>query len=154
MPHRFAAPTVTPIRPSWERDHVIVPGCPVAWARARRNGRRYFTAPAQAEHMEVVREAWAASDDVQLEGAIGIEFVFHLPRPKSHYGTGRNAGVLKAGAPHHHTGTPDTSNLVKLVEDALNGLAWRDDAQVVRLVATKVYADGPPFTSMVAWPVA
>ena len=32
---------------------------------------------------------------------------------------------------------PDADNIAKAVLDALNGVAWRDDAQVVRLVVVK-----------------
>lgn len=37
------------------------------------------------------------------------------------------------------TGKPDVDNCAKLVCDALNGIAWRDDSQVVELHVTKHY---------------
>lgn len=37
---------------------------------------------------------------------------------------------------------PDLDNVVKVL-DALNGIVWRDDAQVVRITAAKVYAENP-----------
>ena len=38
---------------------------------------------------------------------------------------------------------PDLDNVVKAVLDAMNGVVYRDDAQVVNLVATKRYATEP-----------
>lgn len=40
------------------------------------------------------------------------------------------------------TKKPDLDNLVKIV-DALNGIVWKDDAQVVSIFARKLYADTP-----------
>jgi Holliday junction resolvase RusA-like endonuclease len=37
---------------------------------------------------------------------------------------------------------PDLDNIVKVL-DALNGVVWRDDAQVVSVFARKVYAEEP-----------
>lgn len=37
---------------------------------------------------------------------------------------------------------PDLDNYVK-VKDALNGIIWRDDSQVVRIVADKYYSETP-----------
>jgi Holliday junction resolvase RusA-like endonuclease len=39
------------------------------------------------------------------------------------------------------TAKPDIDNTTKLVSDALNGVVWRDDAQVVRLAASKSYGE-------------
>ena len=39
-----------------------------------------------------------------------------------------------------HDSKPDVDNLVKLVNDAANGILWHDDAQVVSVYARKVWA--------------
>ena len=41
------------------------------------------------------------------------------------------------------TGRPDLDNLVKALTDACNGIVWRDDAQIVRLMAEKRYGEQP-----------
>lgn len=38
---------------------------------------------------------------------------------------------------------PDTSNYVKLIEDALTGVIWKDDNCIVDLTASKYYSDDP-----------
>ncbi len=43
----------------------------------------------------------------------------------------------------HHTVKPDLDNLTKAVLDALNDLAWHDDAQIVELNVLKVYTESP-----------
>lgn len=84
--------------------------------------------------------AWAAKRAYfgkPVEGAVVISFAFFMPRPKSHYGTGKNAGILKPKAPRQHIIRPDTSKLLRAVEDALTGIIWKDDAQIVRLIIDK-----------------
>ena len=39
-----------------------------------------------------------------------------------------------------HTVKPDCDNLVKAILDALNGVAWYDDAQIVDLQVKKEYS--------------
>jgi Holliday junction resolvase RusA-like endonuclease len=65
--------------------------------------------------------------------------VFVLARPRSHYGTGRNADRLRATAPAWPCSRPDATKLLRAVEDALTGVVWRDDGQVVVQTARKVY---------------
>jgi len=70
-------------------------------------------------------------------GKITLRVAFIMPRPKSHYGTGKNSGAPKPSAPTYHTQKPDLDNPVKFVKDCLNGVCWRDDSQVVSLIASK-----------------
>lgn len=76
-------------------------------------------------------------------GPVMVTVQFTLPRPQSHYGTGKNAGVLKATAPERHPKKPDLDKLVRAVLDALTGVCWRDDAQVCYVGASKYYGDRP-----------
>ena len=71
--------------------------------------------------------------------SVALAVTFYMPRPKGHYGTGRNLTKLKASAPAHHIVKPDSDKLLRLVMDALTGVAYVDDAQVNAVVARKVY---------------
>ena len=84
--------------------------------------------PWQAIVANAAREAY--SGDL-LRGPLEVSMTFFLPRPKSHFGTGRNAGKLKPSAPKYPTVKPDALKLARGTEDALTGVVWADDAQVV-----------------------
>ena len=72
-----------------------------------------------------------------------VELAFFLPRPKSHFGTGRNAHLIKASAPALPTTKPDIDKLERSTLDALKTAGiFGDDAQVVRVIKDKLYADG------------
>jgi Holliday junction resolvase RusA-like endonuclease len=83
-----------------------------------------------------------------LDGPLELHVVFYVPRPKGHYGSGRNAGVVKSAAPAYPTVKPDVTKLLRAVEDACTGVVWRDDAQVVTQHAQKRY--GEPARCVVA----
>lgn len=69
-----------------------------------------------------------------------VEIIYYMPRPKSHFGTGKNSGVLKETAPISCGKKPDLDNLNKASFDALNDIDfWRDDALVVEMWAAKRY---------------
>ena len=74
-----------------------------------------------------------------LDGPVSVTVDFYLPRPKAHYGTGRNAGTLKPSAPAEHRTMPDLDKLTRAVGDAPTRLAWRDDSQIVAWHAYKHY---------------
>jgi crossover junction endodeoxyribonuclease RusA len=91
----------------------------------------------------MLTRGWPKSADrprVQLGGPVQVRAWFWLPRPKGHYRTGRNAHLLRDGAPARPAGTPDLDKLVRAVLDGLtDGGAWKDDGQVVELTARKLY---------------
>ena len=91
---------------------------------------------------EAVRKAAVeAYNGPLLTGALRVDTRFILPRPKSHFGTGRNAHRRKASAPLRHMKKPDLDKLVRAVRDGLRQVVYRDDAQIDEGWADKVYND-------------
>ena len=86
--------------------------------------------------------AWVQSEyycEIPLDGPVRMEIVFYNLRPKSHYGTGRNEGILKKSAPLYPHKRPDLTKLIRSTEDALTNYAYQDDAQIVLRSSAKVY---------------
>jgi Holliday junction resolvase RusA-like endonuclease len=77
-----------------------------------------------------------------LDEPVVVDAVFTFARPRSHYRTGRNAHLLRDGAPARPDGPPDLSKLARAIEDSLSDAGvWRDDARVVEYGRlAKVYA--------------
>lgn len=77
--------------------------------------------------------AWTAraSRVEALEGPVSMRLIFHMRRPKS----------VKRARP---TVNPDVDKLARAVLDALEGVAYRNDGQVVELQLAKYYATGAP----------
>lgn len=74
--------------------------------------------------------------------AIDVEITFTIDRPRSHYGTGRNAQTLKANAPAYPSthGTGDADKLERTILDALQDAGVLvNDAQVTDLCSRKRY---------------
>lgn len=79
----------------------------------------------------------AAAAGALLDGPLGVNLTFHVARPKGHYG----ARGLRPSAPVYPTMRPDVLKLARAVEDALTGVVWRDDAQIVKENLRKVYGE-------------
>lgn len=90
--------------------------------------------------VEKVIEDFMFLTDCPTTKEIMIQMEFHLPRPKSHFRTGKFKGILKKDAPKYPR-KPDIDNLAKFVLDALNDYIWVDDSQVTTLFLRKVYAN-------------
>jgi len=76
---------------------------------------------------------------------VEVEVTFTFGRPASHYGTGRNASVLKPSAPRHFTGTPDVDKALRAAYDSVvSAGAMHDDRQIVRTIGAKTYPGGHP----------
>lgn len=76
-------------------------------------------------------------------GPLEVHLRFVMPRPKSHLRQGRaqtDGWRLLPSAPRQHTGKPDVDKLVRAALDALTGVCWCDDAQVVAVHGEKGYA--------------
>lgn len=67
---------------------------------------------------------------------------FYLPRTKGHYGTGRNAHLLRDGAPQWPAVKPDIDKTARSTFDALGTAGcFADDSRIVETRLSKRYAD-------------
>lgn len=87
------------------------------------------------------RDAMVGRD--MLTGPVAVTLDVHLPRPASHYGTGRNAGRLRLSAPLWPTSRRlgDADKHARSALDALTGIVYTDDSLVVALHVYKHFAD-------------
>lgn len=76
-----------------------------------------------------------------MSGALALTARFYLPRPKS-----------LPRRVEYPARKPDLSKLVRALEDALTGIIWHDDAQVVLTLATKHY--GEPGCDVTVQPIS
>jgi Holliday junction resolvase RusA-like endonuclease len=72
-----------------------------------------------------------------LEGPVSVDLYVRVPVPTSHSKKRREACIAGAERP---TKKPDIDNVVKAYLDAMNGVIYLDDTQVVRVSAKKVYS--------------
>ena len=125
-----------------EEIRIEIPGEPVPWARARKHGKVHFT-PAHVR-------AWQADASVlsriamkgrkPFEGGVRLSLVAVFPVPKSWSKKKRQAaldGLVQ------HISRPDLDNLIKCFKDCANQVIYRDDSQVCRVDATKLYGEKP-----------
>lgn len=127
----------------------IIQGNPRGQGRPRATRRGNHASVYEAKEDTMYKQNLAAQVVAQRpefikDAPIVIEPRFYLPRPKAHY---NSKGQIKerfiAACP---TGKPDLSNLIKGLEDALNGIVWADDSLIVGygLGTGKYYADTQP----------
>ena len=123
---------------------------PVAQKRHRHH--RFGTYdPSKKDKKQFYLQALKNRPKEPLSGNIFIDISFFMPRPKSHYRTGKYKHLLKPNSPqHYHQNKPDIDNLVKLVCDAIQGKNKfiKDDSMICSLKAQKVYAEEQPRTEV------
>lgn len=114
--------------------------------RVRPNNGRALEQNAGGIASVAVAAREAAGVDLLRDVAIHVTLRFYMPSPSYRYGTGRNAGLLKDSATARPAKRPDVDKLVRQVLDAITGVIYADDGQVVSLLAEKHYAEGnqPP----------
>lgn len=90
-----------------------------------------------------------------MQGPVAVYIGFAMPRPKHHYGTGRNADKLKPDAPlWANSRTGDIDKLERSTLDALTtARVIVDDAQVVAVEKVKQYANGRPGARITVRPI-
>lgn len=123
-----------------------IPGRPVGKERPRSGRNGHFYTPSRSRIYERgVRDAWllavgelglALGDLKHYKGVVRMSLSLHLPIAAS-WPKWRRVAALEGDIDCH--AKPDHDNVAKAVSDALNGLAYVDDRQVVPGKGRKVW---------------
>ena len=120
---------------------LTIQGEPIGKARPRVCKYGTYTPAKTVNYETLVRELYIIGNyGRQLEGALEIEVRAYFGIPKS---------AKKKDVPHmlndyiKPTKKPDVDNILKIIGDALNGLAYRDDSKIVTASVFKCYSDKP-----------
>lgn len=98
---------------------------------------------------QAVRDSWSQACGVEMTGPIELTVWAYFERPKGHF-TGKGALSKKGRENPFPEVHPDWDNVGKLVADALNGFAWRDDKSIIDGHVRKRWCDERvPFPCMV-----
>ena len=121
----------------------VVEGKPQGKARARtfydkRVGKMRSITPEQTKSYEdLIRWSYKAADGQYFsEKTLQVDIQAFYPIPQS-FNKKKVAAAINADI--RPTTKPDCDNIIKVVLDALNGVAYDDDKQVVELVVKKQY---------------
>lgn len=138
------------LRMSFEVMGTPIPqGSKRAWLNSA-SGKVMMTEASGAKHstwrMEVTGQARQAMSNLGRFGdpfrePISCSLTFQFHRPLSHYGTGRNAELVKATAPPYPVKPPDLDKLTRAIWDSLTSVVWVDDAQVVAATIRKQWVE-------------
>lgn len=114
---------------------IDIKGKPVGWQRAGVNNGRHFTQTQTRQYERMTRATFLSeyreSDAFKEHEAVKAEIYAYFERP--------NKTKLK-----FVTKKPDADNVSKIILDALNGLAYKDDSQIVALYVFKLWSQGDP----------
>ena len=120
----------------------LVPGPITGKARPRMNTRtgKAYT-PSKTKNYEYEIKQWFINkypNFKTLETRLKIQIIAYYDIPKS---TTKKQAEKMERQIISPTKKPDIDNIAKIVLDALNKLAYKDDTQVTKLELEKVYAD-------------
>ena len=124
---------------------LIIFGDPVAQGRPRAttiNGKaRVYDPRKSRDYKNYIRmEAAKEAPQQLIENPVVLHLSLYRSIPKSF---SKKKTELAEQGKIRPTTKPDASNYLKLVEDALNGVIWKDDAQIVRVLVDKYYSSKP-----------
>lgn len=122
---------------------IVIPGEPVAKGRPRVTKWGTYTPEKTINYETLVKYMFAEAYPENLpivDEMLQVEIDAYFMIPKSASKKKAEAMAAKEIRP---TKKPDLDNVAKAITDALNGLAYKDDSQVVNLIARKYYSQMP-----------
>lgn len=98
----------------------------------------YTPAKTKKAEQEIIRQLQETYNVPPLTGPLKVSFKFYMPMPKS-WSRKKKESMIEEFC----TTKPDLDNLIKTYCDAMNGVVFEDDKQIVMVTAFKVYSYEP-----------
>ena len=117
---------------------VIVEGEIVAKARPRVCRYGTYTPKKTKDYEQLIRNNYMAQDGTFFEKGIPVQISIKAYKKPPKNTTKKNLKLIEQGL-FLWVKKPDIDNICKSVLDALNGIAYEDDGQVVKIRASKEY---------------
>jgi Holliday junction resolvase RusA-like endonuclease len=124
---------------------ITIAGDPVPKGRPRFGAGKIYT-PEKTRRWEQVAAMLARqkmAGESRMEGPLEVVVVAEWPIPMRWPKWKREAAEQGCVA---HTAKPDADNVLKAAVDALNGVVFRDDSQLVGMIVRKAYSASPGVT--------
>lgn len=116
-----------------------IPGVAVPKARPRFTKRGHTYTPKKTKNYEkIVKLYTRKSIKEPYEGPLKVGIIIHKKPPKSWSKKKKKAAIEGS---LHATAKPDVDNYAKAILDGMNGIAFKDDSQIVDLNVQKQYSD-------------
>lgn len=100
------------------------------------------------ENLVAYAGAEAMRGEALIQGPVHVTMNVQVGVPRS-WSKKKTAAALAGEV--RPTTKPDLDNVIKAIMDALNGVVWQDDKQVVGLSVTKYYSEKPQVDMVVKW---
>ncbi len=115
---------------------IFIPGKPKGKQRPRVCKGHAFTPQETKDYELMIANLYKALHGQMLEGYVKVEIIAKYAIPKKYTKKQREAvrrGEIRPAV------KPDIDNIIKIILDGLNGIAYKDDAQVIEVRARKTY---------------
>jgi len=122
----------------------VIPSTPQAQQRHRHTTRGKFTMvydPSAKAKKTILQQVRKFAPNPPLNCPLRMDITCYFERPKSHYRTGKFSSELRPNIPLYHTVKPDRDNIEKIIQDALNGVFYRDDSLICSGTTQKFYGE-------------
>ena len=124
---------------------IKIEGLPRPQQRHRHTKSGHTYDPSKKDKTPFIAKLLLHKPELPLSKSLMVGIVVSIPRPKSHYGTGKNEEKLKEGVQSYPRG--DVDNYAKFILDCMERAGFfYNDSQVVALQVMKEY--GEPFTEI------
>ena len=121
--------------------HFVIPGKPKGKTRPRfsKGGKNTYTDKGTREYEEKVAEAFREAGGTMANyAAIKIRAYYLIPqKTRKDILAGMISGKIRPAK------KPDLDNVLKIIMDALTGVAFEDDNQIVQAYIEKMYGEEP-----------